>query len=99
MPKRVLATAQDADLITVTDVDVRYAGQWVLMEVTESDARRGPTAGRILEHGTKARVNKVLARIAATGIRPELPLYIFAAGAFLRSPEALEKELDAWRES
>lgn len=72
-----------AESLPIGQIELRYAGRWVLTEMTASDNRGTPLEGRVIAHGTRKRVNKALAAIAAAGKRPNCTYCLFAAGAFL----------------
>src|SRR5256885_1426213 len=80
MPKRSVAIPPDAESVSVTEAEQLYSGQWVLMAVTAMDERRAPQAGKVVGHGSRADVHRLLARIAADGRPPDSILYLFATG-------------------
>jgi hypothetical protein len=86
MPKQSNGSAdQQPETLSVREADVRYAGEWVLLQITEWDKYHAPFAGRVIAHGIMRRVKQAFAKlIAATGVRPDAPVYLFAAGALER---------------
>lgn len=86
--KRQLPAATTSDTLSIDEIEDRYHGKWVLMEVTSLDEDHSPSAGRVLAHGTRKPVHEKLARLLATGERPPLPYRLWPAGAFVR--------LNAW---
>jgi hypothetical protein len=67
-------------------IEERYAGRWVLTRVTKMTAQRRPLEAQVLASGTRSQVYKKLRRVFPAGANPEMPYYVFAAGAF--SPRA-----------
>ena len=78
------AAAPAACRLSMEDVEAQYAGQWVLLKVTDRDAYDAPSAGEVVAHGPRRRVIQALRAIGASGERPEAPYALFAAGAFVR---------------
>lgn len=80
--------ANTLEPLPIDEIEHRYYGKWVLIEVPSLDEYHSPSAGRVLAHGTRKRVHEKLARLLAAGERPPLPYRLWPAGAFVR--------LNAW---
>lgn len=67
------------EVLSIPEIEQRYASQWVLIEVTKSDKVRGPLLGRVLAHRSH-RQDLVEPNRHFCEQNPQRMTYVFFAG-------------------
>jgi hypothetical protein len=82
MPRSKSRSSQSqvpAEPLSLEEVIARYIDKWVLLRITGWDEHHIPSEGHVIAHGSRGRVGKVLAELAATPEKWDPPYYIFCA--------------------
>ena len=78
--------------LSLTDVNYRYPGEWIVLQVTDVDADGAITRGRVLDHSpSRKQVSKTVKR--AHEENPNQHLYVFVAGAAPESAQQFRQEV------
>ena len=85
--------AWDEGALPLEQIHARFAGHWVLVEITSRDVRAVPTDGVVLRVGTRRavteRLRELLQKSAFHG-SPYSPYYCFSAGATIPLAKAMD---------
>lgn len=79
--------------LSIEEINERFNGKWILLEVTGFDEQRVPRCGRVVAKGARRTVWSALSDLGSEGRGLSRPYFVFAAYPRVRNGAGLQSAL------